>query len=67
MSYDDFTPHQNLDQIRGLKKSVWYMDFNYQSYYLRKKYHFISLFIHKVAWVKKTKNFESVLKTRHLR
>ena len=32
--------------------------FNYQNYYLRKKYHFISLFIHKVAWVNKAKNFD---------
>ena len=47
---------QKVDLVNG---------FNYQNYYLRKRYHFTSLFIHKMAWVNKTKNFDGVLKTRH--
>jgi len=41
-------------------------EFTYQNYYPGKKYHSILAFIMKLAWVNKTKNFESVLKRWHL-
>ena len=40
--------------------------YTYQNYYSGQKYHSVLAFIVKLAWVNKTKNFESVLKRWHL-
>ena len=40
--------------------------YTYQNYHSGQKYHSVLAFIVKLAWVNKTKNFESVLKRWHL-